>query len=438
MTTYSIARRCSAFLLFTGVWLFSGPFPRAWAQVAVNTDGSSADPSAMLDVKSTLRGVLIPRMSTAERTAITTPATGLLAFDSDTNTFWFYNGTAWEQLISASIAAGPNVITPPQLTASAHNYNPAGFGNATIVRISGDIGFQMISGFNAETNGEEKTIVNVGNYPVYLAPEHSGSTAANRISYFEEVVIPPGTSCRVLYDGVISRWRPLTPPCPNYMHSKRSVHYDKSAGKIPEGASDDIHIDVFGSLQQTATDPSATSPFTSWNFNTGSATAGGLGLFYPRSSEDMAQVGSAHIVAKMHFKSPAQLGDETNNYYFFLRIADLPSSGFWNQNNSLGLRYWHSVNSGNWQCYSRSNTGTDTALDTGIPFAVNTEYELLVTLNKSNTEATYYINGVVVGRITTNLPAAVSVGPSTHLEKLSGNSARSVLAYRFMGAAIAP
>lgn len=66
--------------------------------VAINTDGSNADASSILDVKSTTKGMLIPRMTTAQRTAIATPALGLLVFDTDTKTIWAYNGTAWVNL----------------------------------------------------------------------------------------------------------------------------------------------------------------------------------------------------------------------------------------------------------------------------------------------------------------------------------------------------
>lgn len=66
--------------------------------VAINTDGSVADATALLDVKSSTKGMLIPRMTTAQRTGIATPATGLLVFDTDTNAFWYYNGTAWMKL----------------------------------------------------------------------------------------------------------------------------------------------------------------------------------------------------------------------------------------------------------------------------------------------------------------------------------------------------
>ena len=70
--------------------------------VAVNTDGTPADTSAMLDVKSSIKGILIPRMSTAERQAIITPATGLLVFDNDVLTFWFFNGVNWIEIAISS------------------------------------------------------------------------------------------------------------------------------------------------------------------------------------------------------------------------------------------------------------------------------------------------------------------------------------------------
>ena len=77
--------------------LFAHSFARAQA-VAINNDGCTAHPSAILDVKSTDKGVLIPRMTTAQRTAIAAPASGLLVYDSDIKGFWFYSGTAWVSL----------------------------------------------------------------------------------------------------------------------------------------------------------------------------------------------------------------------------------------------------------------------------------------------------------------------------------------------------
>ena len=68
----------------------------ASAQVAVNTDASNPDASAMLDVKSTDKGLLIPRMTETERNAITSPATGLLIYQTDgTAGFYYYDGSKW-------------------------------------------------------------------------------------------------------------------------------------------------------------------------------------------------------------------------------------------------------------------------------------------------------------------------------------------------------
>ncbi len=62
------------------------------AQVAINQDGSSADASAMLDVKSTSKGILLPRMTQTQILAITSPVSGLMVFNTDNNRFYLYNG----------------------------------------------------------------------------------------------------------------------------------------------------------------------------------------------------------------------------------------------------------------------------------------------------------------------------------------------------------
>ena len=73
------------------------------AQVAVNTDGSSPDPSAMLDVKSTTAGMLVPRMTQVQLLSITSPADGLWVYSTDTKSFWYYMaGTGWQQVANSS------------------------------------------------------------------------------------------------------------------------------------------------------------------------------------------------------------------------------------------------------------------------------------------------------------------------------------------------
>lgn len=67
----------------------------SFAQIGIGT--TSPDASAVLDMTSTTQGVLIPRMTTVQRTAITSPAIGLQVYDTDTKAIWFYNGAAWMQ-----------------------------------------------------------------------------------------------------------------------------------------------------------------------------------------------------------------------------------------------------------------------------------------------------------------------------------------------------
>jgi len=95
--------------------LFLTSFHRINAQgVAINTSGAIADTSAILDVSSTNKGVLISRMTTAERTAISPlglPQRGLLVYDISFNQFFFWDGTAWIMAIGPTGPIGPTGLT---------------------------------------------------------------------------------------------------------------------------------------------------------------------------------------------------------------------------------------------------------------------------------------------------------------------------------------
>jgi hypothetical protein len=66
---------------------------RGFSQVGVGTTTPHA--SAALDITSTTSGFLPPRMTQAQRNAITFPAAGLTVYDTTTNSNWFFNGTIW-------------------------------------------------------------------------------------------------------------------------------------------------------------------------------------------------------------------------------------------------------------------------------------------------------------------------------------------------------
>src|SRR3989344_6583531 len=66
---------------------------------AIGVGTTTPAASALIDLYSTSKGFLSPRMTTAERDAITSPATGLLIYNRDTDAFNTYDGTAWTTLI---------------------------------------------------------------------------------------------------------------------------------------------------------------------------------------------------------------------------------------------------------------------------------------------------------------------------------------------------
>lgn len=73
-----------------------------FGQIGVGT--TTPNSSAALDVTSTTKGFLVPRMTQAQKTAIATPATGLLIYQTDgASGFWFYNGTAWQAFSGGNV-----------------------------------------------------------------------------------------------------------------------------------------------------------------------------------------------------------------------------------------------------------------------------------------------------------------------------------------------
>jgi len=78
----------------------------AHSQIAINNDGSTADESAQLEIKSTSKGILIPRLTQTQRNAMIIPAESLLIFQTDnTPGFYYFDGIDW-LMLSTSAAAG--------------------------------------------------------------------------------------------------------------------------------------------------------------------------------------------------------------------------------------------------------------------------------------------------------------------------------------------
>ena len=86
------------------------------AQVGIGT--TAPDNSALLEIKSTTKGFLPPRMTTTERDAISAPVNGLQVFNTSTNCLELYINGIWQSLVCGCIAAPAASPNP-----AAHFYN---------------------------------------------------------------------------------------------------------------------------------------------------------------------------------------------------------------------------------------------------------------------------------------------------------------------------
>lgn len=119
------------------------------AQVAINNDGSSTDSSAMLDVKSTSKGLLPPRMTNAQRDSIASPAAGLMIYNTENAEMEYYNGTRWSTF-DGKKACG-STITDSQ----GNVYGTVQIGNQCWMKENLNIGTMI----NGNTNQTDNNVI---------------------------------------------------------------------------------------------------------------------------------------------------------------------------------------------------------------------------------------------------------------------------------------
>ena len=120
------------------------------AQVAINTDGSQADSSAILDLKSTTGGLLLPRMNTLQIERIADPVAGLLVFNTDSSDIYGFNGLKWISFWNAGDTI--NVWTCGTINYGGQAYNTVIIGMQCWMAENLNIG-TMINGSQNMTEG---------------------------------------------------------------------------------------------------------------------------------------------------------------------------------------------------------------------------------------------------------------------------------------------
>lgn len=208
------------------------------AQVKIGTNSTVIDNSAELEIESTNRGFLPPRLTTAQRDVIQSPAEGLTIYNTTTKCLNFYDGTAWVSLCdTGGESGGETPLTYCNISVQWQVYtityvNFAGIDNSTANTATMDAAtedFTAISG--SVTAGQSYTITLKGNtgswapqvcyFTVFIDFNHNGvlddagevfqagtvtgTTGLDNVSATASIAIPAGaltgeTRMRVLYN----------------------------------------------------------------------------------------------------------------------------------------------------------------------------------------------------------------------------------------------
>lgn len=164
----------------------------SYAQVGIGT--TNPDDSSILDIESTDKGILIPRLTTAQINAIVSPAIGLMVFNTDLNEFQFNSGTIvtpdWSKIAHPSSVKYSNTDTTTNINNNGAYANVPIFGN---LEWNDDTTLYTVAGntLTINTAGRYKITVNIA----YQVPTIGGNTD-QRVSVEAQIAIngtPTGT-----------------------------------------------------------------------------------------------------------------------------------------------------------------------------------------------------------------------------------------------------
>lgn len=185
--------------LLYSVAIIATAFTGKAQSVAINSSGASANASSILDVSSTSKGALLPRMTVAQRNAISSPATGLMIYQTDAGAgMYVYTGSEWKNMSqivdlvvtktsSQTLPTGGSSVTPDDLIFNnivtspslSNGTNTASFNTSTGEYTVGVSGFYNITAVTLQTSttiaGIPPTILVNGTSVIYGIPQQNGN-----------------------------------------------------------------------------------------------------------------------------------------------------------------------------------------------------------------------------------------------------------------------
>jgi uncharacterized protein (TIGR02145 family) len=163
--------------------------PSLAQNVSISPTGNAPDNSAALDIRDyTDKGVLIPRLTTAQRNAIPSPALSLLIFNLTTGCYEFWDGSSWISLqpcaggcipLSVGPAAGSHSSTQTSIT---WNWNAVSTATAYYVNTTNN--FATATNIGNTTSYTQSGLSCGQNYTLYVWAQNGCSTSAASVFTF--------------------------------------------------------------------------------------------------------------------------------------------------------------------------------------------------------------------------------------------------------------
>ncbi|MBL0359079.1 MAG: hypothetical protein IPP72_20430 [Chitinophagaceae bacterium] len=155
--------------------------------IAINATGNLPDTSAMLDVSSTVKGFLAPRMTTAQQNSIPLPATGLMVFNTTLGGFTVNTGTA----------AAPSWTT---ISSTAQTFATGTTGNDFNISTSGSVNTFNIPDAGAAARG----LVTTGSQTIAGAKTLTGPTTISGTLTAGNTVTLSSTASGAATDSILT------------------------------------------------------------------------------------------------------------------------------------------------------------------------------------------------------------------------------------------
>jgi len=323
--------------------------------------------------------------------------------------------------VPASAMPSQSVISPSPITSDQDNYSPTGWADADVVRLDFDTSGRGITGFAAWTNTRPKKLINTTGNFAYIPCLHPDSSAANRVFGALDHIIEPYGVVEIEYDDTSDIIRVSFNSFTPQSYYFRGVFHSVCPGATLGGDWGTVGFGISGG-NNAAVNPTSALP-GSWEINTSTSATGASSLYLPKGVNLPARYGTGHLISIAYVYFPT-LSDGTQTYTFSHGLTASNNGTTLNPVNSVVIRYTHGTNSGKFEGVCIGSGGTEAAVDLGITVAANTTYVLTVCVDGAGTEARFYINGVYVGRQTSQMPAAVATGDRTIIVKSAGTTSR--------------